>query len=377
MTYTYDGDGKRVKKSNGTLYWTGPGWDPLVETDLSGNVTEEYVFFNGERVARVDMPANTVEYYFSDHLKSTDIVTNATRGIVHESDYVPYGGEVVISGTDPNRYKFTGKERDSESDLDNFGARYYASTTGRFMTPDWALKPISVPYAKFGDPQTLNLYTYVENSPLDRIDADGHEESGAGPETMATPDRAAGVSGNNVDLEHAQDQQALTNDQQAQNTSFNVTPGLQYVTITTSSQTSTTDDKGVTTTTKTTSTAYFSAQGDNAGKYVGTATRTETVRSDDPSHPSSKTTVSQQDAKGLNATFGAKWVIFAQQGAGEYASHGPTSIGFFKPSKHDLVQGGAMVGGGICLLTPCSAAVTAGAFVVGAVDYAAEKLHWW
>src|SRR5205807_337610 len=60
------------------------------------------------------------------------------------------------------------------SNLDNFGARYYASTSGRFMSPDWALKPVSVPYASFGDPQTLNLYTYVQNSPLNRIDADGH-----------------------------------------------------------------------------------------------------------------------------------------------------------------------------------------------------------
>ena len=41
VTCTYDG--KRVKKSNGTLYWTGPGWDPLLETDLSGNATEEYL----------------------------------------------------------------------------------------------------------------------------------------------------------------------------------------------------------------------------------------------------------------------------------------------------------------------------------------------
>ena len=35
-------------------------------------------------------------------------------------------------------YKFTGKERDSESGLDMFGARYYRSSLGRFMTPDWA-----------------------------------------------------------------------------------------------------------------------------------------------------------------------------------------------------------------------------------------------
>jgi hypothetical protein len=42
-------------KSSGTLYWTGPGWDPVVETDLSGNATEWYIFFNKERVARVDL----------------------------------------------------------------------------------------------------------------------------------------------------------------------------------------------------------------------------------------------------------------------------------------------------------------------------------
>jgi len=39
-------------------------------------------------------------------------------------------------------HKFTGKERDSESGLDEFGARYYGSSLGRFMTPDWAAKPV-------------------------------------------------------------------------------------------------------------------------------------------------------------------------------------------------------------------------------------------
>jgi RHS repeat-associated protein len=175
VTYTYDGDGKRVKKSNGRLYWTGPGWDPLLETDLSGNATEEYAFFNGERVALVDMPANTVEYYFSDHLNSTDIVTNATGGIVRESDYVPYGGEIVISGTDPNRYKFTGKERDLESGLDYFDARHYSSPFGRFLTPDWAATATAVPYANFGNPQSLNLYSYVQNNPTTMGDPDGHD----------------------------------------------------------------------------------------------------------------------------------------------------------------------------------------------------------
>jgi RHS repeat-associated protein len=71
-------------------------------------------------------------------------------------------------------HKFTGKERDSESGLDNFGARYDASSMGRFMTPDWSAKEEPVPYAKLDNPQSLNLYSYVLNNPLSNIDTDGH-----------------------------------------------------------------------------------------------------------------------------------------------------------------------------------------------------------
>jgi RHS repeat-associated protein len=60
-------------------------------------------------------------------------VTNAT---VRESDYVLYSGEVAISGTGPNHYKFTDKERDTESGLDYFGARHYGSSLGRFLQID-------------------------------------------------------------------------------------------------------------------------------------------------------------------------------------------------------------------------------------------------
>ena len=68
----------------------------------------------------------------------------------------------------------TGKERDTESGNDYFGARYYASSMGRFMSPDWAAKAEPVPYAKLDDPQSLNLYAYVRNNPLSRADIDGH-----------------------------------------------------------------------------------------------------------------------------------------------------------------------------------------------------------
>ena len=177
-TYVYDGDGVRVEKKNGstgTLYWTGTGSEAISESDLAGTDKEEYVFFDAERIARRDVATNAMHYYFSDHLGSASIVTNASGAIEEESDYYPYGGEMVITALAPQNYKFTGKERDAESGLDDFGARFHASALGRFMTPDWDAKPVTVPYAKFGDPQTLNLYSYVENAPVNRADADGHQ----------------------------------------------------------------------------------------------------------------------------------------------------------------------------------------------------------
>jgi RHS repeat-associated protein len=189
-TYVYDGDGVRVKKSNGstgTLYWTGTGSVAISESNLAGTDEEEYVFFGAERVARRDVASNAVHYYFSDHLGSASIVTNAGGTIENESDYYPYGGEMVISATVPQNYKFTGKERDAESGLDDFGARFHASALGRFMTPDWDAKPITVPYAKFGDPQTLNLYSYVENDPVNRADADGHQDGLRNATTAGNP----------------------------------------------------------------------------------------------------------------------------------------------------------------------------------------------
>ncbi|MFZ1940089.1 MAG: RHS repeat-associated core domain-containing protein, partial [Terracidiphilus sp.] len=80
----------------------------------------------------------------------------------------------------------TGKERDTESGNDYFEARYYSSAMGRFMSPDWSAKEEPVPYAKLGDPQTLNLYSYVENGPLNRVDADGHADQVV-PNSAMTP----------------------------------------------------------------------------------------------------------------------------------------------------------------------------------------------
>jgi RHS repeat-associated protein len=72
------------------------------------------------------------------------------------------------------RSRSTGKERDAETGLDYFGARYFSGAEGRFASPDWSAKPQPVPYASLTDPQTLNLYGYVRNNPMARADADGH-----------------------------------------------------------------------------------------------------------------------------------------------------------------------------------------------------------
>ncbi len=180
--YLYDGDGQRVEKcvaatsttacptsgTNGTLYWRGAGSDPLAESDLSGNALEDYVFFNGQRVARRDVSTNNIHYYFSDHLGSHGVVENATGTTCEQDiDYYPYGG--VEHDYCPNaaqNYKFTGKERDSESGLDYFIARHHGSSLGRFMQPD----PMG---GHAEDPQTLNRYAYVRNNPLSFIDPTG------------------------------------------------------------------------------------------------------------------------------------------------------------------------------------------------------------
>jgi RHS repeat-associated protein len=173
--YTYDGDGNRVRKSNsstGTLYWyMTPGI--VGESDLSGNLTDEYIFFGGERVARKS--TNGVFYYFSDHLKTASVITDASGNIKSESDFYPWGGELQFVANDSNHYKFTGKERDSETQLDYFGARYYSNGLGRWVSADWATKATAVPYAEFADPQSLNLYGFVGGNPASKADRDGHE----------------------------------------------------------------------------------------------------------------------------------------------------------------------------------------------------------
>jgi RHS repeat-associated protein len=80
------------------------------------------------------------------------VIADAAGTVKSESDYYPWGGELRFVNNDSNHYKFTGKERDSETgtglgtptDLDYFGARYYSNKLGRWMSADWSAAPTPV-----------------------------------------------------------------------------------------------------------------------------------------------------------------------------------------------------------------------------------------
>jgi len=129
---------------------------------------------DGRHVATYKSGALT--YHLSDWLGTERKRTNSSGIAVETCTDTPYGMNFLCTGTDISPMHFTGKQKDTETGNDYFGARYLASGTnlGRFMTPDWASDGSPVPYAKLDNPQTLNLYVYLRNNPLNTIDPDGH-----------------------------------------------------------------------------------------------------------------------------------------------------------------------------------------------------------
>ena len=182
VTYIYDAEGNRVGKLSGAglteQYLLGPGGEQVTELDGSGNWQRTHVYGAGKELAKYDQDG--VHFDFTDWLGTRRMQGGATGSLEETCRSLPYGDSLQCFGPDgqPNSdlsgHHFTGKERDAESGLDYFGARYMSSNMGRFMSPDWAVKAEPVPYAKLDNPQSLNLYEYVQNNPLTRFDADGH-----------------------------------------------------------------------------------------------------------------------------------------------------------------------------------------------------------
>jgi RHS repeat-associated protein len=110
----------------------------------------------------------TAYLYFSDGIGSARVITNVNGGICQDSDYLPFGQEIAYTSTCPQNYKFTGMERDAETDNDHAQYRQYAWNFGRWLSPDPLMASAHVK-----NPQTWNRYSYALNNPLSIIDPEG------------------------------------------------------------------------------------------------------------------------------------------------------------------------------------------------------------
>jgi RHS repeat-associated protein len=180
--YRYDGDGNRVRKNftyGEKVRMVYSGGQLIAEYDLStGSLKKEYVYSAKGLIATIE-PSIGTKYTSADHLGTPRVVTNSSAGVVSRHDYKPFGEELGagiggrttgmgFSVVDGVRQKFTSKERDIETGLDYFGARYYSSVQGRFTSVD----PENAGAALW-HPQSWNGYAYSLNNPLRFIDPDG------------------------------------------------------------------------------------------------------------------------------------------------------------------------------------------------------------
>lgn len=120
--------------------------------------------------------AQLVEYYHTDLVGNVRAVTDEQKRVIERHDYLPFGEECTTGPCASNPglgagqpRKFTGKERDTETGLDYFGARYYGSTIGRFTSVD----PLTEAQKATANPQRWNRYAYSLNNPLKYTDPNG------------------------------------------------------------------------------------------------------------------------------------------------------------------------------------------------------------
>lgn len=165
--YYYDASGARVKKVTNTE-------TTVFVYDAGGALAAEYS-------TQIETANPQESYLTTDHLGSPRVITDKSGNVISRRDFMPFGEELsagvgtrstmlkyAASGTDGVRKRFTGYEKDSETDLDFAEARMYQNKHGRFTAPDPLLASASP-----ANPQTFNRYTYTGNNPVNLTDPIG------------------------------------------------------------------------------------------------------------------------------------------------------------------------------------------------------------
>src|SRR6185437_15881971 len=174
--YIYDAEGRRVGKgaistfncntatnrfSLTNAYLPGPNGQQLTEISVAGGYHYSWGHTNvwaGSQLIATDSPngsGHVLNFEFNDWLGTRRILTDSAGNIQQTCNSLPYGNGEDCPTT-PTEHLFTGKERDAESGNDYFKYRYYASSMGRWLSPD----PSGLSSASLSDPQSLNLYDY-------------------------------------------------------------------------------------------------------------------------------------------------------------------------------------------------------------------------
>jgi RHS repeat-associated protein len=169
--YVYNASGERVRKTTGSTsvdYLYDLASHEITELNSNGGTNRGEVYAGNRHVATYEL--GTTYLNFSDWLGTERLRTLATGVTCETITSLPFGDNQITSGScaDSSPMHFTGKQRDAESGLDNFGARYNSSAMGRFISTD-----PSNSGAVNTDPHSWNAYAYVRDNPVNLTDPTG------------------------------------------------------------------------------------------------------------------------------------------------------------------------------------------------------------
>ncbi len=165
--FGYADSGARLWKQTGTnlQVWIGDIYE-----EKKGQVLF-HVSANGKSVCTFDSTGtNVFEYYHSDHLRSTSVLTDKNGSRVQHHEYSAFGRDRFTESTTAFSLsrRYTSQVLDEDTGLYFYGARYYDPELARFIQPDSMIPDL-------GNPQSYNRYSYTLNNPLKYTDPTGHE----------------------------------------------------------------------------------------------------------------------------------------------------------------------------------------------------------